>query len=665
MSALEFNKHSQNFIFWGEWVTPKIFFLRFQKNFHIYSINPVQSNIFSCYLDFSLNSRKNIISLNRIQNKKYLIFCLSSYIIFILTPFLIFKKAFYFLGLKIKNIFQIKLNRNLFYLVGNEFVIAPLNKKKDNFFKLYLLNINEMKFISLLNLNSYSNDNNLNFILKNDNFLIIYEKDKILVFTYQETLNKILKYTFYIKREIFSIDILGNTIIFGDEDGCVSILTLSNKNSNNCLYISFIRKVKLGNTPILIKCFINSFSVLIYLNKKNVLLNLYNYKLISDNCSFLEFLGKLFWLKFCPKKTNLMVLNENLQFFVYSITFFEKKFQIYSPVCHFEFSVKNRVCFYTNKIKLYHSSFKSNEIFFLIGCEAFKKTSQFANIFPKKTRNNIILPVKSSPFFIDSVGRQILLTNKHTIVKLLNSNSILIDFILNTKFLYGKKNNDFIGHSKNLYKLKSSFSGNKIAVLKKKRLFEIFIQKWKGDTFEVKKILKISLREKCLCFNISKNGDFLILTYASIVQIWRLIPKIEKIFFKRFTFSTIPNYINFFSGNIIRKILISTDEEVFLYDILKNNLIYLLKLKIRQVIFDKWGVNYIILTDSFFSFNIKHYRSYFIFKKETPIPILVISNNFFQEIQFSSITFGWKNKNFNQQSVVLVNSLLNVFFLKY
>jgi len=162
------------------------------------------------------------------------------------------------LGLKIKNIFQIKLNRNLFYLVGNEFVIAPLNKKKDNFFKLYLLNINEMKFISLLNLNSYSNDNNLNFILKNDNFLIIYEKDKILVFTYQETLNKILKYTFYIKREIFSIDILGNTIIFGDEDGCVSILTLSNKNSNNCLYISFIRKVKLGNTPILIKCFINN-----------------------------------------------------------------------------------------------------------------------------------------------------------------------------------------------------------------------------------------------------------------------------------------------------------------------------------------------------------------------------------------------------------------------
>jgi len=314
-----------NFIFFGEWVTSKVFFLRFQKNLQIYTINTIKSSTFSCYLDFSLKSKKNIISLSLVQNKYYFVICLSSYLLFIFTPYWYIKKAFYFLGLKIKSIIELKLSRNLFYLIGEEFFISSKDKKPINYVKLYLLNLNEMKFIVLSNLVSMSQNNNLNLNTINDKFLIIHEKYKILIFMYENNFNKVSKFTFCNKRNIFSIAIQGHTLVFGDQDGCFNVLSLSNNKYKGVLYINYLRKLKLDNNPVLIKCIINHFSVLIRFNKKNYILNLYKYKTLSKHCSFFEILGKIFWLRFCPKNLNFMILNENLQFFICNISFYEKK----------------------------------------------------------------------------------------------------------------------------------------------------------------------------------------------------------------------------------------------------------------------------------------------------------------------------------------------------
>ena len=654
-----------NFIFFGEWVTSKVFFLRFQKNLQIYTINTIKSSTLSCYLDFSLKSKKNIISLSLVQNKYYFVICLSSYLLFIFTPYWYIKKAFYFLGLKIKSIIELKLSRNLFYLIGEEFFISSKDKKPINYVKLYLLNLNEMKFIVLSNLVSMSQNNNLNLNTINDKFLIIHEKYKILIFMYENNFNKVSKFTFCNKRNIFSIAIQGHTLVFGDQDGCFNVLSLSNNKYKGVLYINYLRKLKLDNNPVLIKCIINHFSVLIRFNKKNYILNLYKYKTLSKHCSFFEILGKIFWLRFCPKNLNFMILNENLQFFICNISFYEKKIKIDSSLCFFILGNENRYCFFTRDIRLHQSSVKLNEIFILTGFEKILRTSNSKNNFFGKFKNILIFPMKILPFLIDSIGRQILLTNKNSILKVLNSNSILIDSILKTTILNEMINRDLIIKKEFSFKIKGSISGNKIAVLKKKRLIEIYVQICNMGSFRIQKQLKISFKENCTCFNISKSGKFLVVAYSSIVQIWKLFPKIKKIFSKSFKFTTVPKYINFFSKNEIEKILISTSKELFLYDIIKNDLVYLLKLKIRQITLDKWNYNYIILTDSFFSSNLKHQRSYYIFKKEYPIPIIVLTSVFSNDNHFSSISFVMKNKNSNQKSIVLLDSLLNIYFLNY
>ena len=181
----------------------------------------------------------------------------------------------------------------------------------------------------------------------------------------------------------------------------------------------------------------------------------------------------------------------------------------------------------------------------------------------------------------------------------------------------------------------------------------------------IQKKIQINFKKKCFCFNTSQDGNVLIVSFSKTVQFWGIFPKGEKILTKNFDLNGEINHLNFSPKKGKNIVIITTTEELLFFDTKENILIYYLKIKIFAFVFDYWEQKFAILSDSFFSNKFQNTKSYYIFSIENPIPVLIVSNHYFQDNYFLSISFLWKNNFSQKSSVIFVNSLLEIFLLEY
>lgn len=660
-----FEKTNENTISSCDWINSKIFMLRFQKSFILYKFNEEKKGNLLVKSIFSLVCRKRIITYCFAQKKNFLFFFLSNYILSLISPSSFYQGVFYFFSFKIKNIFQIKHKKNLFYIIGNETSKFECKKNNEKTFKIYILNLNEMRFIELFEIDHTSNKKEYMVnIIKGKN-LFLCEKNKIYFFINRTSSDKILKFIFYNKVEIFSIISSKNIIIFSDIDGYLTIINLSEKFSNTSLYVNILRKIKIINFTISIKGSLSFSTILIEFKNQNLILNLYEDLLSPKKCSLFEAFGKIFRIYYCPKKISLIIINNDLQIFIYKTILIESNFEILFLNYPFRIKNLNSNTFVLKKIKIYQCLFKPNETIFFYGFDKFLENFGSNKIFFKKIENKKIFLHKRSPIYFDYIGRQLMVKKQNSIIKVLLTRSIQNSTNIKPKFIEVRKNKNKILYNDFFNEPKSDLFGKILVTLKINSQIDVFKQKWNTTGFTIQNKIRISFKKKCLSLNVSQNGNFLVFNFSGYIQIWKIFPYTKKVFAKKFNLNHSITNIHFFSKENNSLILLATEKEVILFDSATNDIIYYIKLKIWEFNFDPWGQKFAILTDSFLSNKIQNKKSYYIFYKENPVPILILTNDFFYFDSFLCISFIWKKNFFNRNSIVFLNSLLEIIFIKY
>ena len=648
-----------------DWINSKFFMLRFQKSFRVCTFNRERKGSFLIQPIFSLVCKKRVTTYCLAQKKKFLFFFCSNYILSLLSPASFRQGVFYFFRFKIKNIFEIKNKKNLYYIFGNEISNFKCGENIEKIFKIYILNLNEMRFIELFEMDQTSNKKGVIIdIIKGKN-LFFCEKNKIYFFINRNCSDKILKFIFFNKVEIFSIISSKNIILFSDIDGFLTIINLKENFSNTALYVNILRKIKISNDTISIKGLISLSSILIEFNNQNLILNLFEDLLYPRKCSLFGAFGKIFRIYFCPKKISFIVINNELQVFIYKTVFIEKKFEILFLNYPFRIRALHSNTFVFKRIKIYQCLIKPRETVLFYGFNKILENFGSKKIVIKKIENREIFLNKHSPIYFDYIGRQLMVKTQNSIIKILITNPLQNSLSIKPNLLENRGNKKKVLYNDFFNEPKSDLFGKILVTLKTNSQIDVFKQKWNTTCFAVQKKIKIIFKKKCLSLNVSPNGNFLIFNFSGYIQIWKIFPTIKKVFAKKFNLTHNITNLHFFSKENNSLILLVTKKEVVLFDSTNNDIIYCLKLKIWEFNFDPWGQKFAILTDSFLSSNIQNKKSYYIFGKKNPIPILILNSDFFQFDSFLSIAFMWRKNFFYGNSIVFLNSLLEVFFIKY
>ena len=646
-----------------EWFNSKIFCLFFMKKLKIYFIEPKDKQNFKINHKFSMKFKHKITCHYFYSEEKFLILALSNYIFFCSCCWFFEKKIFFFSKIKIKEIIPIKIESKIFYVIGENFSNLKSKTKNTVNTQLYILNLNELRFLKIFNLNEKIFFLNLKTQITNETILVISKKKFLNFFLYSLASKKILKCNYFNESEILSLTCFNNIILLSDKAGYISILNISTTKKSN-FNLKGLKKIKLNNGFIILKTVLDTFSILIDLDGLDFILNLYDFKPTPVKSSFLYPFGKIFLMKFCPQKTKLIILNENFQLFICKTSVMEKKIEMISANFAFDIKKVNPIKFFVKKIKIQQCVDRPGKSFLLLGFDKYFQMIEIKKGFGRKIESNRSILNPTPLFFYDHMGRQLMVFKENFLIKLLTSN-------LSTKNSFGIKKSletidkpDNFNEKKNQFEIKFDLSGKTFAVYKKNFEIEIFYQSWSSPIFSLKNKIKMGFRRKCNCFEFSSDGNYLALAIFNLVQIWKLYP-LKKVFIKKFSFNDKINHLNFLYTENKLQIIIVTLTDLLIFDCIKNKLISTVKLKIWDFKFNHLEKKFIIMTDSFFSEKLKITKSYFIFTKKNPIPCLILTETSFNENLISSPSLFWRNNSQYGNNIVFLNSLLNLIFIKY
>jgi len=305
----------------------------------------------------------------------------------------------------------------------------------------------------------------------------------------------------------------------------------------------------------------------------------------------------------------------------------------------------------------------SNSFFLLLGPE---NNFQFINVDQKLINFNLLIKTcfknllyaeqKAQTFECDAVGKYIICLNNLNFTENANKPEISSNF------------STLIGHIG--LKFKSFYFVNKQSHLsidrKGKRIATVlndsYIKVWDSKLFTCEKSesIRITLfsNKKISAISISDDGSFLVLALFNVITIWQLYPKIKKLKSFSLEIDHPVHILKFLSINGKRKIILCSLNEVSLFSMETFTLTWKLKIKVLEILTDKWSDIFMIKTKYISTISCKIIETIVIFESASPIPLITINPMMFLNTNILSFCFSYFNN--NKKSLIYLDSLFMV-----
>jgi hypothetical protein len=552
---------------------------------------------------------------------------------------------------------------------SSEFSLSSLKK-----FYLAIINLDECKYVNIIQLkNLWFHENSINFV-KNEKILIIVDCDQINILDFNWNYQTIYKKILFNRIEICSVSSHLELLLIGDRNGFLNLFefdfskNIFSKNlTSNHSNILCLKKTKIWY-------FHHCICLMFFLKKEEIIINFFgfleiihlNYKIEKKNKIKLlqnekSYVIDLIIIKQLDK---ILISTSNILFF-YNKNFCKSKihsFQIYNLLNCFTIELNSTEPKRFN-LKIFPLLLVSNSFFLLLGPE---NNFQFINFNKKiinfnllvKTcfRNILYTEQKVQTFECDAIGKYIFCLN----IVNFNQNQIKTDVSSNCSIRYGQtglrfKSFHFVNKQSHL---SIDRKGKRIAVV----LNDSYIKIWDSKlfTYEQSKSLRVTLfsNKKISAISISDDGSFLVLAFFNIITIWQIYPKIKKL--KSFSLETDHpvHILKFLSINGKRKIVLSSFDELSLFSMETFTLTWKLKMKIFEILTDKWSDIFMVKTKYISTVSCKITETIVIFESSSPIPLVTINPMIFFNTNILSFSFSYFNK--KKKSLIYLDSFLMV-----
>ena len=597
------------------------------------------------------------------------------------SPFTYKKIRTFFLDLNLVFLQKSMLVDNIIYVVHTNYSLSEIYKPTSNKVFLAILNLDECKYVNIIQLKNLWFCENLVKFINNEKIIVVADNDRINILNFDWNNKKIFKKIIINRIEICILISDTTSILIGDRNGFLNLFefrfsnSLSTDNNFDNLELYTISKSKTW-------LFNHNICFGFYLKKNEVILNLFGF-------------SEIFHLNFkSQKKKNIQILNKkylyvvdliivskfdkfliitpkNLMFYSKSIckikifniqayrflNFFDKKW--ISSKLKNKFQIRLFPLLFLSNCSFLLTSPGNNYQIFTINETPFKSNFIIKNFFKNEIDSKEIGLILE----VDALGKRIFyLKNFKSFSTLANSsinlkNSNFVRFIgLQFKYLYfTKKQSQFCIDRK----------GKQIAVILSD--FYIKIRNNFSFTYKKKKNLNITLfcNKKISAISISENGLYLALAYSNVVSIWDLFLEIKRIKTISVDLQDSVYILKFLSMCADSKLIISSYNEIMLFNTKNFSLIWKIKLKIIEISIDKWSDVFIIKTKCISTKAYKITETIVVFNSYSCMPIKIIDPMLFFNKSIMSFSFSYFNNINGKKSLIYLDSsfeLNKIFF---
>jgi hypothetical protein len=553
--------------------------------------------------------------------------------------------------------------------VSSDFSLSPFKKSY-----LAIINLDECKYVNIIQLkNLWFYENSINFV-NNEKILITVDSDQIIILDFNWNSQTIYKKILYNKIEICSVSSHFELLLIGDRNGFLNLFEFDfNKNifskypNSNHSNLLFLRKTKTWY-------FHHRICLMFFLRKEEIIINFFG---------FLEIIH----LNYKSEKKNKIKIIQNEKSCVIDLILFKKLDKIliatpntllfynknlYKSKIH-SFHISNLINFFVRErtstkqknfnLKIFPLLLVSNSFFLLLGPE---NNFQFINVDQKIINFNLLINTcfknliyaekKAQTFESDAVGKYIICLNNIKFTEIAKKAEIFPNFSTLIGHI-GLKFKSFHFVNKQSH-LSIDRKGNRIAAI----LNDSYVKVWDSKLFTYEKSESISItvfsNKTVSAISISDDGSFLVLAFFNIITIWQLYPEIKKLKSFSLEIDYSVHILKFLSINGEKKIIICSLNEVSLFNMETFTLTWKLKIKILEILTDKWSDIFMIKTKYISTISCKITETIVIFESSSPIPLITVNPMMFFNTNIISFCFSYFNN--NKKSLIYLDSFFTV-----